>query len=51
MLLELGLIRHDVVISARKVLLQFVIEGLTRDLYANAKNDMDVNDLLFQGRV
>ena len=51
MLLELGLVRHDVVIGACEVLLELVIKGLTRDLYADAENDMNVHDLLFQRRV
>ena len=51
MLLELGLVRHDVVVSDDEVLLQLVVEGLARDLHADAKHDMDVDDLLFQCRV
>ena len=48
MLLELGLVRHDVVVGDDEVLLQLVVEGLARDLHADTKHDMDVDDLLFQ---
>ena len=48
MLLELSLVRHDVVVSANEVLLQLVVEGLARDLHADTQHDMNVDDLLFQ---
>ena len=45
-LLERGLVGHDVVVGAGKVLLQLVVEGLSRDLHTDAEHDMDVDDLL-----
>ena len=51
MLLELGLIRHDVVVGADEVLLQLVIEGLAGDLHADAKDDMDIDYLLLKCRI
>jgi len=51
MLLELSLVRHDVVVSADEVLLQLIVKGLTTDLNADTKHDLNVNDLLLQGRL
>lgn len=51
MLLELGLVRHYIVKRTNEVLLKLVIEGLPRDLNADPKHDMNVNDLLFQSCV
>ena len=46
MLLELSLVSHDVVVGAGEVLLQLVVEGLSRDLHTDTEHDMDVDDLL-----
>lgn len=48
MLLELSLVRHDVVVCAHEVLLELIVESLSRDLNADAENYVDVDDLLFE---
>ena len=49
--LKLGLVSHDEVVSAIKVLYKFVIKGLARDLDADAQDYLYINTLLFQCRV
>ena len=50
MLLKLRLIRHDVIVRAREVFLELVVEGLSGNLNADAQHDLNVDDLFFQGR-
>ena len=49
MLLELGLIRHDVLVSTVEVFVQLVVEGLTRDLDADPKHNLGVDNVLLHG--
>ena len=49
MLLELGLIRHDVLVRTVEVFVQLVVEGLTRDLDADPKHDLGVDNVLLHG--
>ena len=49
MVWELALVCHQVVVGTHKVLLQLIVESLSRDLHADAQNNLDVHDLLFQG--
>ena len=51
MLLELCLVSHDIVIGAREVLLQLIVEGLPTDLNADAKHDMNIDNCLFQSGI
>ena len=46
--LERRLVGHDVVVCADEVLLHLVVEGLTGDLYADTKHDLDIDHLLLQ---
>jgi len=48
-LLKLGLVCHDIVIGTDEVLLQLIVESLSTDLHANAKNYLNVNNLFFKG--
>jgi hypothetical protein len=49
--LELTLIRHDEFKRTYHVLLQLVVEGLSRNLHTDAKHDRCVDYLLLQGRI
>ena len=49
MLLELGLIRHDVLIRTVEVFVQLVVEGLTRYLDADPKHNLGVDNVLLHG--
>ena len=44
MLLELGLVCHDVLVCAVEVLIQFIIEGLTRDLDTDSKDNLSIDN-------
>ena len=49
MLLELGLVRHDVLVRTVEVLVELVVEGLTRDLDADPKHNLGVDNVLLHG--
>ena len=45
---ELVLVVHEVLVGADKVLLQLVVEGLSRYLHTDAEHNLDVDDLLLE---
>lgn len=44
MLLKLGQITHNIIVSNREIFLQLIIKGLSADLDANTQCDVDIND-------
>ena len=46
--LEERLVRHDVLRGADVVLCKLIVEGLSRDLDANAEDDLSVDDVFLQ---
>ena len=48
-LLELRLVRHYVIIGAREVLLELVVESLTTDLDTDSEDYLNIDDLFFKG--
>lgn len=51
MLLELRLICHDVVVSADEVFIEFIEEGLSRNLYADSEDYLGIDHIFLQGSI
>ena len=51
MLLKLGQVTHDVVVSNRDILFKLIIKGLSADLNADAQGNVDIDDRFFESCV